>query len=239
MMSESSWFARILSADALATFKILPRNGRIAWVSRSRACLAEPPALSPSTRKISVPAAVSRVQSASLPGSRNLRVAVLPAISFSWRPPPPPSPPPPIPSTTPLPPPLGPPPAPCAPAGPRSAIGAGLGNLGLAEKRLGRREIAPFEGGAEKIAEPAGEMQPRLFGYAVRPRHRRVAPPADLDAAEQIRLGAGHAVEQCRAERCVAEDLRVGMKAQRRAAAVLHRPGLLGLAFRHHPRIPF
>ena len=55
MMSDSSWFARILSADALATFKILPRNGKIAWVSRSRACLAEPPALSPSTRKISVP----------------------------------------------------------------------------------------------------------------------------------------------------------------------------------------
>ncbi len=35
--------------------RILPRSGRIACVSRSRACLAEPPALSPSTRKISVP----------------------------------------------------------------------------------------------------------------------------------------------------------------------------------------
>ena len=55
MMSESSWLARILSAEALATLRILPRSGRIAWVSRSRACLAEPPALSPSTRKISVP----------------------------------------------------------------------------------------------------------------------------------------------------------------------------------------
>ena len=84
-MSASSWLARILSADALATLRILPRNGRIAWVSRSRACLAEPPALSPSTRKISVPAALSRVQSASLPGSRNLRVAVLRAISRCWR----------------------------------------------------------------------------------------------------------------------------------------------------------
>src|SRR6266481_4809818 len=69
-ISLSSWLPRILSAEALATLRILPRNGRIAWVSRLRACLAEPPALSPSTRKISVPAALSRVQSASFPGSR-------------------------------------------------------------------------------------------------------------------------------------------------------------------------
>src|SRR5207302_8062081 len=72
-MSLNSWLARILSAEALATLRILPRNGRIAWVSRSRACLAEPPALSPSTRKISVPAALSRLHSASLPLSRTLR----------------------------------------------------------------------------------------------------------------------------------------------------------------------
>ena len=53
--SDSSWFCCSLPAPALATFRILPRSGRIAWVSRSRACLALPPALSPSTRKISVP----------------------------------------------------------------------------------------------------------------------------------------------------------------------------------------
>jgi len=64
--------ARILSAEALATLRILPRSGRIAWVSRSRACFAEPPALSPSTRKISVPAALPAVQSVSLPGRRSL-----------------------------------------------------------------------------------------------------------------------------------------------------------------------
>src|SRR5215472_14856897 len=80
MMSDSSWLARILSADALATLRILPRSGRMAWVSRSRACFAEPPALSPSTRKISVPAALPRAQSASLPGRRNLRVAVFGAL---------------------------------------------------------------------------------------------------------------------------------------------------------------
>ena len=42
----------------------------------SRACLADPPALSPSTRNISVPSALEREQSDSLPGSRDLRPAV-------------------------------------------------------------------------------------------------------------------------------------------------------------------
>src|ERR1700730_15530335 len=71
-MSLSSWLARILSAEALATLRILPRNGRIACVSRSRACLAEPPALSPSTRKISVRPAPSAVESGGLPGTAQL-----------------------------------------------------------------------------------------------------------------------------------------------------------------------
>jgi len=43
--------------------------------------LAEPPALSPSTRKISVSAAFSRVQSVSLPGRRSRRVGDLRAVS--------------------------------------------------------------------------------------------------------------------------------------------------------------
>jgi len=34
----------------LSTLMILPRSGRIAWNSRLRPCLAEPPAESPSTR---------------------------------------------------------------------------------------------------------------------------------------------------------------------------------------------
>ncbi len=68
---------RACPRPALATFRILPRSGRIACVLRSRACLAEPPAESPSTRKISVPPGASRVQSASLPGRRSLRVADL------------------------------------------------------------------------------------------------------------------------------------------------------------------
>ncbi len=34
-------------------FRILPRSGMMAWNSRSRACLALPPAESPSTRNSS------------------------------------------------------------------------------------------------------------------------------------------------------------------------------------------
>ena len=48
----SAWislFCRILSSRAFSTFRILPRIGRMAWVARSRALLAEPPAESPST----------------------------------------------------------------------------------------------------------------------------------------------------------------------------------------------
>ena len=52
--------ATSLFAPALATFKILPRSGSTAWVARLRACLAEPPAESPSTMKISEPCAPRR-----------------------------------------------------------------------------------------------------------------------------------------------------------------------------------
>src|SRR4026208_1154773 len=45
--------ASILSKRAFSTFRILPLSGRMAWKRRSRPCLAEPPAESPSTKKIS------------------------------------------------------------------------------------------------------------------------------------------------------------------------------------------
>ena len=68
-------------------FRILPRKGMIAWKLRSRACLAEPPAESPSTRNSSVRAWSSDRQSASLPGSAGpwvtfLRTTLRPA---RWR----------------------------------------------------------------------------------------------------------------------------------------------------------
>ena len=52
-----------------STLMILPRSGRTACVLRSRPCLAEPPAESPSTTKISASAGSVTEQSASLPGS--------------------------------------------------------------------------------------------------------------------------------------------------------------------------
>ncbi len=58
----------IRSKRARSTFRILPRRGNTAWFSRLRACLAEPPAESPSTRKISDLAGSRSWQSASLPG---------------------------------------------------------------------------------------------------------------------------------------------------------------------------
>ena len=48
----SAWisrFSRILWSRAFSTLRIFPRIGRIAWVAGSRACLALPPAESPST----------------------------------------------------------------------------------------------------------------------------------------------------------------------------------------------
>src|SRR5246127_3065630 len=58
----------ILSKRARSTLRILPRNGRIAWNSRLRPCLALPPAESPSTMKSSDFAGSFSWQSASFPG---------------------------------------------------------------------------------------------------------------------------------------------------------------------------
>ena len=49
MIALISLFERILSRRAFSTLIILPLNGKIAWKWRSRPCLAEPPAESPST----------------------------------------------------------------------------------------------------------------------------------------------------------------------------------------------
>ena len=56
----------------------------------------------------------------------------------------------------------------------------------------------------------------------------RRAVPADLDAAEQVGLGAGHLVEASRFElRALAEDLRIGMETHLGAAAVLNLAEIL------------
>ena len=73
---------KILSKRAFSTFKILPFNGRMAWYFRSRACLAEPPAESPSTINSSRSAGSDDWHSASLPGSvASTRAPLLLAIS--------------------------------------------------------------------------------------------------------------------------------------------------------------
>ena len=63
--------------------RILPRSGRIAWKSLSRACLALPPAESPSTRNSSVRDRSCEMQSASLPGRAGPCVTFLRTICFS------------------------------------------------------------------------------------------------------------------------------------------------------------
>ncbi len=69
MIVRISSLESTLSKRAFSTLMILPRSGRMAWKSRLRPCLAEPPAESPSTRYISQRAGSEREQSASLPGS--------------------------------------------------------------------------------------------------------------------------------------------------------------------------
>ena len=68
----SAWISRFestLSMRFFSTLMILPRSGSTAWVLRSRPCLAEPPAESPSTTNSSASAGSLTEQSASLPGS--------------------------------------------------------------------------------------------------------------------------------------------------------------------------
>ena len=68
----SAWIsvlASTLSIRLFSTLRILPRSGRIAWVLRSRALTAEPPAESPSTTNSSASDGSLTEQSASLPGS--------------------------------------------------------------------------------------------------------------------------------------------------------------------------
>ena len=73
--------ASILSKRAFSTFRILPLSGRMAWVRRSRPCLAEPPAESPSTMNISHSAGSFSWQSASFPGRPAMSRAPLRRVS--------------------------------------------------------------------------------------------------------------------------------------------------------------
>ena len=67
-MSVSSLLSSTLALPACSALSTLPLSGRIAWMSRSRPCLAEPPALSPSTMNSSDSSGLVLSQSWSLPG---------------------------------------------------------------------------------------------------------------------------------------------------------------------------
>ncbi|MNJ47407.1 hypothetical protein D3C77_425650 [compost metagenome] len=69
------------SSLAFSTLRILPRSGRIAWKCRSRPCLADPPAESPSTIYNSLIEASLEEQSASFPGSALTSNALLRRVS--------------------------------------------------------------------------------------------------------------------------------------------------------------
>ena len=78
----------------------------------------------------------------------------------------------------------------------------------------------------EVIAEPTGELEHRL-GQHIAVRKGRIAAPADLDAGEQIGLGADQLVEPRRLELHLAEDLGVGHEADRGAPPIGCRPDML------------
>ena len=95
MAVMSAWisvFCSTLSMRLFSTLRILPRSGRIAWVLRSRALTAEPPAESPSTTNNSDSDGSLTEQSASLPGSvefssadlRRVRSRALRAALRAW-----------------------------------------------------------------------------------------------------------------------------------------------------------
>ncbi|MNF96541.1 hypothetical protein D3C84_793350 [compost metagenome] len=65
----TSWLASTSLPSTSQVLRILPRSGRMAWNSLSRACFAEPPAESPSTRNSSARIGSCPAQSASLPGN--------------------------------------------------------------------------------------------------------------------------------------------------------------------------
>ncbi len=110
---------------------------------------------------------------------------------------------------------------------------------GLAGKRrLSGPDFRHGSGGVadlplETVAQPARKVQKRLGGNVMSAlEQRRVAGPADLHAAEQIRFRAAEPVEPVRQEMERAEDLRIGTEADRGAAAVLYSSGVDKLGHR-------
>src|SRR5271166_2672975 len=80
-------------------------------------------------------------------------------------------------------------------------------------------------------------MQPSLGRYPLGTRQRGVAAPANFQTAEEVGLGARHAIERRRPKSDLAEDFRIGMETQRRAAPVLHRSAVRQRRERYSPAV--
>ena len=100
-----------------------------------------------------------------------------------------------------------------------------VGLVGPAGEDLLGDGLLAFDAVFEKVFQPAGEVEDGAFRcLAIARKLRLVAGPADLDAAEEIGLGTGHAEQPGRLEGCaLAEDFRVGPETHLGAAPVLHR----------------
>src|SRR5271169_39961 len=104
---------------------------------------------------------------------------------------------------------------------------ATLGEISLAEEGARGQHRLTVEAGGEEIAEPAGEMQPRLCRNVGRTRQRGVTAPADFETAEQIGLRSRHAIEHGGTKSQAAKDFGVRMKSQGRAPPIVNRPDVL------------
>ena len=79
-------------------------------------------------------------------------------------------------------------------------------------------------------------MQHRLRGRFILDQ-RGITGPTNFNAAIQIRLGPAETIQPFRAEGMLAENLRIRLEANGRAAAVLHRARILQLRDRLAARI--
>ena len=113
----------------------------------------------------------------------------------------------------------------------RAAMRPGL--AGAAGEDVGMHQRRAVQRRGEIVLQPFLEMERRLGRNVGAFDQFLVARPADLDAAEQIGLGARHLEHALGLERGLRpEDLRVGMEAHLGAAAVRRLAGVLQLALR-------
>src|SRR5207344_1272143 len=111
------------------------------------------------------------------------------------------------------------------------AIGAGTARF--PREDIGVDQRLPRYCGTEIVLEAVGEVERLVLRHALDAvQELLVAMPADLDAAEQIGLGARHLEQALRIEfRLVAENLGVRLEAHLGAAPVRRAAELLQAAF--------